>query len=522
MTSTIRDYTALYARCREGFRQAAEDNGWKVTAVVHPLSEAAEITVDVARIGPEDATQVLFVLSGVHGTELETGSNAQQDLLHRLPEARPRQMAVVLIHGVNPHGCARLARTDEANVDPNRNLRAVLEPRPRNPAYDDLHHALCPEDWTGPGRARADAEITAFVEKKGLRALTQEVLRGQYDHPDGLFYGGRETSWTVANLENLLKTHGAGAEQIAVLDIHTGVGPKGWGELIRLDRAAVDEAEWAGIGGCVCDLADRVGCAKPPLKVIIEFGTREFRRVIDALRGDNWQRHHPASDAARAEIKNTLYSALICANPEWRAGVVGQTRAAAHALMRELTGRTTQTDRAVDAFGRALSAARTPGAAYRALQDLAQAVIGARLFTIMEFADGAQAGQRIYSNEPESYPVSGIIPLSENLWFETTVRNRRPFVANDAAGLEKVFADHALIASLGCASVLNLPVTLDGQLAATVNLLDGQGHYEQARVTLAQEVLAEPARAAIRMERSLRAAPEGPGPQPQPAPDQTV
>ncbi|MFV0336140.1 MAG: DUF2817 domain-containing protein [Tropicimonas sp.] len=507
MTNGHPDFHDLYRRLREDFIRIAGGRGWTLSGEAHPLSgrEGEHYGVDIARFGPERARFVLFVLSGVHGTELEAGSIAQQDLMRDAPAALPADCAIVMVHAVNPHGCFHLSRTDEDNIDPNRNLRADLVQAPRNAAYDALHPVLCPQSWDAAARRVSDDGIAAFVARNGMRALTQDVLKGQYDHPDGLFYGGRQAGWSVRRLQALLETHGKGAERIAVLDIHTGVGPKGWGELIRLDRPAVGGAEWSEIGGCVCDLADRVETAAPAIKIIVEFGTRDFPQVLDALRADNWLRHHgTAGSAQAAAIKADLYRALICGSPEWRAGVIGQTRAAAEAILRELRGERSTADEAADAFGQALSAARRPGEAFQALQTLAQAVIGARLFTIMAVSEGGRAGQRVYSNQPGAYPVSGIIPLKDNAWYDTAIRRQAPFVANDAAGLAAVFADHGLIASLGCASVLNLPVTLDGVLGATINLLDEAGHFTPERVALAQRVLSEPARAALRAEEHLR------------------
>ena len=68
------------------------------------------------------------------------------------------------------------------------------------------------------------------------------------------------------------------------------------------------------------------------------------------------------------------------------------------------------------------------------------------------------------------------------------------FVANTIEDIAEVFPDHATIASLGCGSVLNLPVVLGGELVATVNLLDEAGHYAPDRVAAAEERLAVPRR----------------------------
>ncbi|MDB5473386.1 MAG: hypothetical protein JWP99_689, partial [Devosia sp.] len=58
----------------------------------------------------------------------------------------------------------------------------------------------------------------------------------------------------------------------------------------------------------------------------------------------------------------------------------------------------------------------------------------------------------------------------------------------------KVFPDYPLIASLGCGSVINLPVLLEDDLVATINILDKEGHFTPERVTAAEERLAIPAR----------------------------
>jgi hypothetical protein len=47
-----------------------------------------------------------------------------------------------------------------------------------------------------------------------------------------------------------------------------------------------------------------------------------------------------------------------------------------------------------------------------------------------------------------------------------------------------VFFDHALIASLGCAAVLNLPVVYDGRVLGTVNLLHEAAWYAETDIAV--------------------------------------
>ncbi|MHB1104177.1 MAG: GAF domain-containing protein [Devosia sp.] len=145
-------------------------------------------------------------------------------------------------------------------------------------------------------------------------------------------------------------------------------------------------------------------------------------------------------------------------------------------------------------FVDAVSEARELESSWKALEDLAGAVVGHRLFTVMTVDMTAGLARRAYSNHPAEYPVSGTKPIHRDAWFDVVHRERRSFVANSIEDIAQVFPDHALIASLGCASVLNLPVVLEGDLVATINLLDVAGHYTPERVASAEAQLAIPAR----------------------------
>jgi hypothetical protein len=147
----------------------------------------------------------------------------------------------------------------------------------------------------------------------------------------------------------------------------------------------------------------------------------------------------------------------------------------------------------LSAFNAAIAAARTPEAVWPPLADLAQAVAGHRLFTVTTVDMTAGLARRLYTSHPREYPVSGTKPIHRDAWFDIVQGEGRSFVANTIADIAKVFPDHELIWSLGCGSVLNLPVMLRGELVATVNLLYGEHHYTPARVQAAERELRTPA-----------------------------
>ena len=147
-------------------------------------------------------------------------------------------------------------------------------------------------------------------------------------------------------------------------------------------------------------------------------------------------------------------------------------------------------------FIAAVSVARVSAAAWKALEDLAEAVVGHLLFTVTVADVSANVVRRAYSSRPTEYATSGTKPLRGNTgdWFETVFNQRRTFVANTIGDIAKVFPDHELIGSMGLGSVVNFPVVLGRELVATINLLDVTGHYTPERVTPIETQLAIPGR----------------------------
>jgi len=154
-------------------------------------------------------------------------------------------------------------------------------------------------------------------------------------------------------------------------------------------------------------------------------------------------------------------------------------------------------------FSEDLARARSEEAAFDALYRLSDSLVPVRLWTVMTVDLEAGLARRAYTNMPAAYPVSGTKPIVRNDWFAIVHDRQERFVANTLAEIAAVFPDHGLIGSLGCASVVNLPVVQEGELLGTVNLLDGAGHFTPDRVRLCGDVLTRPALAAMRATRTL-------------------
>jgi len=334
-------FSRTYAEARGRFLDAARAAGAAVESIAHPLSgpDGGGLATDVARFGPADAQALLFVSSGTHGIEGFCGSGCQVGLLAaRLQDELPPGTALLLVHALNPHGFAHERRVTEDNVDLNRNFVDHAAPPPANPGYAELHPLLLPADWDGPARAAAEAGIARWVEANGRAAFQAAVSGGQYTHPDGLFYGGRRPTWSNGTLRGLVERHAAGRARVAYIDLHTGLGPRGYGEPIFIGRPDSPEharaLAWYGPEVTCPDAgtstsARVVGTVVEPFAALpagtaftgiaIEYGTLPLADVLEGLRGDHWLHLHAEAPAPlRRELKAKMRAVFYVEADDWK------------------------------------------------------------------------------------------------------------------------------------------------------------------------------------------------------------
>ncbi|MCC5953397.1 MAG: M14 family metallopeptidase [Acidimicrobiia bacterium] len=327
-----------YTHARQAFLAAADDVGAEVTTDVHPLDGPAgeELAVDVAWTGPRAAQRVLLVVSATHGVEGFAGSALQSHWLAHHVVDQPDDVAVVHVHAFNPYGFAWVRRVNEDNVDLNRNFVDWDHPPPTNADYGRLADALVPERWDDESRGAAVRVLAEATAEFGMAGMQQVVSGGQYDHPTGIFYGGAGPVWSHRWLRGWAADTLSGVAHLGVVDLHTGLGPWGHGELIshehagspgyqratawwdevrsQLDGESVSASltgDWLGVVGQLAPNAEITAAA-------LEFGTVDTLTVLDALRADAWLHAHgdPRSPDA-TEIRAQLRAAFADDDPAW-------------------------------------------------------------------------------------------------------------------------------------------------------------------------------------------------------------
>ncbi|HSB25109.1 MAG TPA: M14 family metallopeptidase [Burkholderiaceae bacterium] len=347
--SSVDCFAQTYAQARQLFLRSAADAGLKVRSHPHPRRgrDDEELAMDVALMGAPDARALLVLSSACHGVEGFCGSGAQVALLHDdafRAAAQRTGVAVLFIHALNPYGFSWWRRTTHENVDLNRNFHDFGKPLPANKAYQEIAHWVVPERWPPP--ADAAEAMQRYVAQHGEKGYQAVVSSGQHSHPDGIFFGGREPTWSNLTLRSVLREHARRCARLGWIDFHTGLGPSGVGERIfacRNDPAAYGRARrWWGDG--VTSIYD--GSSTSPLLtglmwlavydecpqaeytgIALEYGTLPVLDVTNALRADQWLQNHPEAGAEpRQAIKRLVRDAFYTDTDAWKQAVVDQAR----------------------------------------------------------------------------------------------------------------------------------------------------------------------------------------------------
>ena len=346
-----------YDAAREAVLAAGRGAGAEATAFPHPLPGrfGEGLAIDVLTIGPADADSVLMVVSGTHGVEGYAGSALQRWWLDERAASRPGGVRVVIVHALNPVGFSWVCRVNEDNVDLNRNFVDWTAGPPHNDAYADIADLLVPTRWDDDTQQETTGALLAVAGDVGFDRFQQIVSGGQYDHPTGIFHGGDGPVWSHRWLETHLPEMVGSAGRVGVIDLHTGLGPWGHGELISHEASGapgyVRGTTWWGEVRSMRDgesvsaslEGDWLAAIDPWLPDVevtsaaLEFGTVDTVTVLQSLRADAWLHAHgdphgPEAEAIRAQTR----AAFADDDPAWLAALIGRFDGVAAAALTAL------------------------------------------------------------------------------------------------------------------------------------------------------------------------------------------
>jgi GAF domain-containing protein len=119
----------------------------------------------------------------------------------------------------------------------------------------------------------------------------------------------------------------------------------------------------------------------------------------------------------------------------------------------------------------------------------------ARLFghtalTVNRYDAARDESERVYSSVPGVFPLGGRKRRKTNGWSERVIDRGEIHVGSNAAAIAAVFDDHALIAGLGCAAIMNIPVRFDAHTLGSFNLMGPAGQFDRADRAIALAVVA--------------------------------
>jgi len=166
------------------------------------------------------------------------------------------------------------------------------------------------------------------------------VVGGQYEYPKGLFFGGKQLEQGARGYKALLAQWLSSAEQIIVIDVHTGLGKYAQDTLLaddsqyeimhrlfgeRVARSDPKQGPAYHVRGGLGSLFPHLRPKAEIFFVTQEFGTYGPLKVLHALREENrW--HHYGMGSLDHPAKRTL-KAVFCPDDEkWRSAVLTRGR----------------------------------------------------------------------------------------------------------------------------------------------------------------------------------------------------
>lgn len=182
----------------------------------------------------EEQTNLVVLTTGVHGIEGYIGSVMLDVFWQEIytTEIDKSNTGVLVVANVNPYGMKYHRRYNENNVDLNRNF--ILDwdsfDMTVNKDYPKVDTFLGPQKDLGNAfwhEADFYGSLVVEVVQDGADVISNALLGGQYEYPEGVYYGGNGDEASTTYLKDVFKqTLESEYENIVHIDVHSGYGPR--------------------------------------------------------------------------------------------------------------------------------------------------------------------------------------------------------------------------------------------------------------------------------------------------------
>lgn len=221
-----------YDEIRTHLQELTADLGVEIAS--HAIDEADGLYIDSFYLpSAEKKTNLIVLTTGVHGMEGYIGATMLDAFFQELyPTLDVSDTGVLVVANVNPYGMKYFRRYNENNVDLNRNF--ILDwdsfDLSSNKEYPKVDTFLGPTGKIGNGLWHEvgfylSLGKTAITD--GADTISDALLTGQYEYPQGVYYGGNGDEASTVYLKDVFsQCLDSNYENIVHIDLHSGYGPR--------------------------------------------------------------------------------------------------------------------------------------------------------------------------------------------------------------------------------------------------------------------------------------------------------
>lgn len=212
-----------------------KEKGNEVQLSSYAVDEAEGLYIDSIYIpATKKQTNLIVLTTGVHGIEGYIGSVMLDVFWQEIytTEIDKTNTGVLVVANVNPYGMKYHRRYNENNVDLNRNFILDWESFDMtvNKDYPKVDNFLGPQKELGNAfwhEAGFYGSLLIEVVEDGADVISNALLGGQYEYPEGVYYGGSGDEASTTYLKDVFKkTLESTYKNIVHIDVHSGYGPR--------------------------------------------------------------------------------------------------------------------------------------------------------------------------------------------------------------------------------------------------------------------------------------------------------